>query len=163
MPPPSKVAKKIVDSEPVKAEVEVDEDFEKRDEESESNEPVGDDFEAALLAGGKDFTATLDKLEKAKPEELDDTGEDFVKFVDEGQQLKGIYVGSARQPKGQKMWFHGVVCKSEDGKRMVVKRFLGTTTLTKKIRQLVKGTPVVITYTGKNGRTKLFEVAILKT
>lgn len=154
----------IQKTEPLKGEVvAADEDFDKRDAaESESNEPVGDDFESALIAGAEGFGSTLARLEKATKEELDDTGDDFVKFTEKGQELRGVYLGSARQPKGQKMWFHAVAAKSDDGKRIVVKRFLGTTTLTKKVRQLVKGTPVVITFTGVNGRTKLFDVAVLK-
>lgn len=117
---------------------------------------------AASMAG-KDTLAKLDKALNAKPDAFEKKTSDFWKPAKEGEEVRGIYLGSVDGPKYK---IHAIGTRDAKTGENYAVRINGSTILTKELLRGNAGDAVRIVYKGAGktdggNRLQQFEVSWL--
>lgn len=139
-------------------------DFVQSAERGEKGRQANDALNAlAASMGGKDTLAKLDKALAAKPDAFERKTPDFWKPAKEGDEVRGIYLGSVDGPKYK---VHAIGTRDPKSGENYAVRINGSTILTKELLRGKQGDAVRIVYKGAgktDGGNKLqqFEVSWL--
>jgi len=104
------------------------------------------DAQALAIMSSGDILAKLKAVKAAKAEDFSETLEaDFWKPKAEGDEIRGVYVGSA---KAGRILQHGLAQEGKNGQPFVI-RMNGGHSLTAQFKQVKPGEPVRVQYKGK--------------